>query len=120
MADIEKRKEEHIRLALKEENQYVDGPLFKYVMLPYYAAPDMDYEEVDISTTFLGRRFPYPIMISGMTGGTAAAKKINEALASFAEEVKIPFQLGSMRAMLENPSLKDTYDVKKVAPEGSS
>ena len=114
---IEKRKEEHIAVAMDEgKSQYKGSALFEYVLLPYRALPELDMEEVSLKAIFLGKEFSYPIMVAGMTGGFQGAKKINEALALFAEEKGIPFGLGSQRAMIEKPELKGTYDVKRVAP----
>jgi isopentenyl-diphosphate delta-isomerase len=51
-----------------------------------------------------------------MTGGFGAAREINLAFAEMSEKYKIPMGLGSQRAMVENPKLKDTYYVKKEYP----
>jgi isopentenyl-diphosphate delta-isomerase len=48
-----------------------------------------------------------------MTGGYEKAKKINENLAIAAEKYQIGMGVGSQRAALEKPELKDTYGVIK-------
>jgi isopentenyl-diphosphate delta-isomerase len=65
---------------------------------------------------FFGKEFSMPLFIDAITGGTPTAKKINRDLAEVAEKKRIAFALGSQRAMIENPKLKDTYYVRDVAP----
>ena len=50
-----------------------------------------------------------------MTGGVSEAKAMNEILAVAANEVGVGVGLGSMRAMLENEDLIDTFDIKELA-----
>ena len=64
-----------------------------------------------------GKKLNYPIIIAGMTGGTAEAEQINQNLAKSAEKLGIGFGLGSQRAMIENPGLASTYKVRSVAPK---
>ncbi len=52
-----------------------------------------------------------------MTGGYAEGKTVNEILARFCEAHNLPMGIGSMRAMIEDPSLSATFTVvRKVAP----
>ncbi|MEO7039643.1 MAG: type 2 isopentenyl-diphosphate Delta-isomerase, partial [Candidatus Elarobacter sp.] len=73
--------------------------------------------DVDVATSFLGLALRAPILISSMTGGTARAAEINRRLARGAEAAGIAFALGSGRAMLEDPALRPTFDVRSVAPK---
>jgi isopentenyl-diphosphate delta-isomerase len=52
-----------------------------------------------------------------MTGGTEQAGKINQILASAAQETGIPMGVGSQRAALENPALAGTFKVRETAPD---
>jgi isopentenyl-diphosphate delta-isomerase len=69
-----------------------------------------------VGTTFLGLSLRAPLIISSMTGGTARAGEINRRLARGAEAAGIAFALGSGRALLENDALRDTFDMRPVAP----
>ncbi len=109
----EKRKEEHINQALNTSNQYVKTTGFECVELIHNALPELDFEEINTDVKLFGRRFSYPFYIAGMTGGYKKAGEINKRLAKIASEYNIPLGLGSQRAMVENPDLKYTYDVKK-------
>jgi isopentenyl-diphosphate delta-isomerase len=115
--ETENRKREHVDIAISKEVQYIKKSGFEKVELQHNALPEIDYEEVDLSTEFLGKKIKYPLLISAMTGGYPEAKKINEDLASAAQKHNIAFAVGSQRAMLENPSLKETYSVRDVAPD---
>ncbi len=110
------RKLEHIDIVLKED---VEGPLttfFEYIFIPHYASSEVCIDDVNLSTKFLGKNVDAPIMISGMTGGAPSTEKINEALASIAEELRIAIGVGSERAAIEDSSLEYTFRiVRRVA-----
>ncbi|MCX6802368.1 MAG: type 2 isopentenyl-diphosphate Delta-isomerase [Candidatus Diapherotrites archaeon] len=114
----EKRKEEHLDIALKESVSFrhVATGLEK-VQLQYNCLPDISLEDVDTSAEFLGKKFNAPLMVSAITGGTERAKKINRDIAKACQKLGIGMGLGSQRAMLEKPELKDTYYVRDVAPD---
>jgi isopentenyl-diphosphate delta-isomerase len=77
----------------------------------------MALEDVDISSSFLGKKISAPFIISPMTGGTEISAKINKNLAKAAQELGIVMSVGSQRLALENPSLIYTYQVRDVAPD---
>jgi len=114
----ERRKREH--LALFKEGGV--GPRrgstwLQYVRLVHQALTEVDAERLDLSTELAGRTLQVPLMITGMTGGTAEARQINRGLAAVAQEMGVGFGLGSQRAMLERPQLAGTYAVRDVAPD---
>lgn len=113
---IQSRKEDHVNLVVKQGMQHVrktNG--LDDIELPYCAFPEINLADIDLSTQLFGKKFSMPLMVSGMTGGYGAAKEINEQIALACEKQNIPFQLGSTRAMLEKPELKETYAVKRKA-----
>lgn len=112
----EKRKCEHIDLVLRKNVQYGRSAGFENVQFVHCALPEMNFSEVDLGCSFLGKKMKFPLMIEAMTGGYGEAKAINKALASAAEKHGIALGLGSQRAMLENGALKETYSVRDVAP----
>jgi isopentenyl-diphosphate delta-isomerase len=113
----QKRKLDHIKIVLNKE---VEGPLttwFEYLFLPHQALSEISPDDVDISVNFLGKKLDAPIIITGMTGGAPGTDKINEGLATVAEELKIAMGVGSQRAALENEKLAYTFKVaRKAAP----
>lgn len=112
MNQIERRKEEHVEIALREDVR-ADHNFWDDVRLYHNALPEMDIDDVDTSMTLLGKELDLPLIISGMTGGYRGGKKINETLAKVAESYQIGMGVGSQRSALENRKLEDTYSVIK-------
>ncbi|AAL80980.1 hypothetical protein PF0856 [Pyrococcus furiosus DSM 3638] len=113
------RKFEHIEHCLKRNVEAHATNGFEDVHFVHMSLPEIDKDEIDLSVKFLGRKFDYPIMITGMTGGTRkgeVAWKINRTLAQAAEELNIPLGVGSQRAMIEKPETWESYYVRDVAP----
>jgi len=114
----EKRKAEHIEIALRKNVQFkCKTTEFEKIRLEYDCIPDFDLSEVNLSTEFLGKRFSAPLMVSAITGGTTKAREINRDIAKACQKLGVGMGLGSQRAMLENSSLADTYQVRDVAPD---
>jgi isopentenyl-diphosphate delta-isomerase len=109
------RKAEHINLALDRRMQ-VAGSYFDAWELEHAALPEIDYAEVDVSTSFLGRDLRAPLLISCMTGGTDEATRINRNLAVAAEQAGIALGVGSQRKAIEDPALADSFRVRDAAP----
>ena len=74
------RKAEHIRLALDPRMQ-LGHSFFDEYHFEHEALPEIDFDEIDVSADFLGRRLAAPLLISSMTGGTEMAGRINRNLA---------------------------------------
>lgn len=114
---ISERKRAHLDLCEQERVEYAGKTtLFEEVELVHDALPELAVEEIDVGVEFLGKRLRAPLLITGMTGGTAEAAAINKALARVAEEHGIAFGLGSQRAMQRQPDLAYTFAVRRHAP----
>ncbi|MFH2106217.1 MAG: type 2 isopentenyl-diphosphate Delta-isomerase [Candidatus Micrarchaeota archaeon] len=116
MKKTESRKKDHVELTLNSKYQYEVSPGFQSVRFVHNSLPELDFDSIDLSSSFLGKKIKYPFMILGMTGGYKDAEKINKDLAIAAEKHKIPMGLGSQRAMIEDKKLAKTYNVRKYAP----
>jgi isopentenyl-diphosphate delta-isomerase len=117
-AQTKKRKGEHVKIATRQNVQArATGTGLEAIRFAHYALPELDYQAVQLGTTFLGRRLDAPFMVISGTGGFPDAERINRSLARACEEHNVSFQLGSQRAMIVDPSLLKTYKVRDVAPK---
>jgi isopentenyl-diphosphate delta-isomerase len=111
------RKRAHLELCANGEVEYRGKTtLLDDVELVHDALPDLAVSEVSTEVTLLGKRLHAPLLITGMTGGTAEATAINHDLAAVAEAHGIAFGLGSQRAMQREPALAETFEVRAHAP----
>lgn len=112
-----KRKDSHLDLCATEEVAPVqNSTLLECVRLVHCAMPEMAVDEVDTSAELFGKRLRYPLLITGMTGGTERASVVNKDLAAVAEKYGVAFGVGSQRAMSENLDRASTFHVRDVAP----
>jgi len=109
------RKAEHIRLALDDRMQFASHPFERYVF-DHEALPDLDFDAIDLSVDFLGKRLAAPLLISCMTGGTELALRINRNLAEAAESRGVALGVGSQRKALEDASQSPTFAMRALAP----
>jgi isopentenyl-diphosphate delta-isomerase len=112
----EARKARHLDVCLDDDVQSTLDPGWSGVRLRHEALPEIALADVDCAARFLGFRLRAPILISSMTGGTARAAELNRRLAGAAERAGLAMGLGSGRALIENPALMHTFDVRPVAP----
>ena len=112
MNQTEIRKDEHVRVSL-EENVAAHHNYWDDVKLVHNALPEINKDEINLSTKLFGKKLGAPLIIAGMTGGFQKAKKINKNLAAAAEKFQIGMGVGSQRSALEKPVLEETYSVIK-------
>lgn len=111
---IKQRKLDGLKIPLSKEVQAkTTSTYLEYVQLVHNALPELDFDEIDTSTTFLNHKFGAPLIIDSMTGGTPEAAKINERLAETAEELGLGMGLGSQRAGLKSKELAETYSIAR-------
>jgi isopentenyl-diphosphate Delta-isomerase len=111
------RKDAHLDLcATQEVEPTQNSTLLECVRLVHCAMPEIAVGDVDLSVSFLGKRLRYPVLITGMTGGTERAGKVNRDLATVAERHGVAFGVGSQRAMAESTARAASYQVREVAP----
>ncbi|MEO9295369.1 MAG: type 2 isopentenyl-diphosphate Delta-isomerase [Nitrososphaera sp.] len=115
---IKQRKKDGLEIPLQKNVQAKTTSTFlEHVKLVHNALPEINYEDIDLSTKFLGHRFSAPLIIDSMTGGTDEATMINGRLGELAEKYGFGMGLGSQRAGLKSEELAATYSIaRKNAP----
>lgn len=114
----QKRKKEHLKLCLEgEQVGSPQGTGFDRYSFVHNALPEVDFAEIDLSLTFLGKPLKAPILISSMTGGFELARKVNRNLAAAAQQLGLAMGVGSQRVALEEVGVADSFKVRDVAPD---
>jgi isopentenyl-diphosphate Delta-isomerase len=113
-----KRKAEHINISLNHNVQAKEVTTgFEDVLFIHRALPEIDKQQIDLSTTVFGHKFAAPLMVGAITGGTHEATKINATIAEVVEELGLGMGVGSQRAALEDRKLEESFAVaRKKAP----
>lgn len=116
---ISDRKLEHLLICKNYDVEFKDKTTgFEDIELIHNALPEIDKNEIDLSTSVFGKKLDSPLFITAITGGHPTAKDINRQLAIAAEKHKIALGVGSQRAACEHPELEDTYSiVRDNAPD---
>lgn len=112
------RKADHIRIALTHDvqaKQITTG--LEDVSLVHRALPEVNREDVALSTTMFGHKFAAPVIVGAITGGTPAASKINATIAEVVEKLGLGMGVGSQRAAIEQKPLAKTFSIaRRKAP----
>ena len=114
---IEARKADHLRICAEMDVEFAKTTLLEDVQLVHRAMSTHSLDAIDTTAQFMGRKLRAPLIISAMSGGTAGAEELNRDLARAAQATGLGFCLGSQRPMLEKPSLRTSYAVRKYAPD---
>ncbi len=118
LSDISRRKEEHIRICLENNVVYdrMSNGLEKVQIRPS-SFEELSVNDINLETKFLNKIINFPILISGITGGSKKGKEINEIIGKICQEFSIGMGVGSQRAAIENPELISTYQVRHIASD---
>ncbi len=109
-----KRKIDHIRICLDEKAQAKKATAgFEDIQFVHRALPETDKAQINLETTFLGKKFSAPLIVGAMTGGAEEATKINASIAEAVEKLGLGMGLGSQRAAIEKPALEKTYRIAR-------
>ncbi len=113
----EDRKMDHIRICLDREIESSIPTGFDDITLVHNAVPEINLDDVDVRTTFLGHQLQAPIIVTAMTGGHQEALPINKHIAQAIETLGLAMGVGSQRAAIEDPTLAESFSItRKHAP----
>nr|WP_236819736.1 type 2 isopentenyl-diphosphate Delta-isomerase [Alicyclobacillus tolerans] len=90
---------------------------FERYRFKHLALPELNLEDVDTQTTFLGYALRVPLLVSSMTGGTAEGARINKNLALAAQRQGVAMGLGSGRMAVESVAASEYFAIRKYAPD---
>ena len=116
---ISDRKLEHLLICENYDVEFKNKTTgFEDIELIHNVLPEIDKNDIDLSTSVFGKKLDSPLFITAITGGHPTAKNINKQLAVAAENNGIALGVGSQRAACEHPELIDTYSiVRENAPD---
>jgi len=102
-SQFEKRKQDHIELALMSVNQANELNTFDSVSFIHEALPDIDFNDVDISSKRFNQAVSKPFMIGSMTAGHRQSVDINRHLIAACAQSGWAMGVGSQRRELTDP-----------------
>lgn len=97
------RKRDHIAISLKEESQ-APNDQFAHLELQHNPIPEINFAEVDISTSVFGHALSSPLFVSSMTLGHEGAQGLNETILRQCEKLGWMMGVGSQRRQLFDAS----------------
>lgn len=97
---FEKRKQDHIELALMDVNQADECNAFDRMTLMHEALPDLDFADIDQASTRFGQQVAKPFIVGSMTAGHRDAQAINRHLMAACAQMGWAMGVGSQRREL--------------------
>ena len=100
--EFEKRKRDHIDLALMQSNQATNLSKLDEVVLQHDALPDFNFADIDITSLRLQKFVKKPFLVSSMTAGHKDSQQINHNFMKAAAENDWAMGVGSQRRELSD------------------
>ena len=108
---------DHINIVSADEGIDRRQSYFDRIHLTHRALPELNLQEVDPSTKFLGKDLSFPLLISSMTGGADEEMvTINRNLAIAAEAEGVALAVGSQRVFLSDHAARSSFELRQHAP----
>lgn len=114
---FESRKQDHVQISMQPSIQALELSQFQNINLIHEALPDLDFEDIDLSTPLLGHSLRTPLFVSSMTAGHAGGRALNVRLAKACESRGWLLGVGSQRRELHDPeALREWSELRREAP----
>jgi len=109
-------KAQHLDVCRSDQVLYNKNTGFESLDFVNQSLPEVSLDEVDISSSIIGKPLQAPIMIAPMTGGTSKGHELNRRLVRAAERWQIAFATGSQRIAIEDKSRAQYFKLRDIAP----
>lgn len=112
------RKDEHVWHALE---QHIDTSLsdFSQTHFIHHSFPEINSDDVSLTTTLQSLTLDTPFFINAMTGGSTMTQQLNEHLATIAKETGLAMATGSLSIVLKESTLAESFSiVRQTNPNG--
>lgn len=114
---FERRKADHIRFALDPRNEPLLSNGLERIHLVHEALPDLDFDELDISTRIFDIPLASPMFVSSMTAGHQSGLKLNLRLAQACREKNWLMGVGSQRRQLFDEQARQEWrEIRQKVP----
>lgn len=115
---FESRKQDHIRISMQAAVQASGQTGLEKIQLIHEALPEINFEEITMTSKFFGKDVSAPYFISSMTAGHREAPKINTALVRAAARRGWPMGVGSQRRELTDSTAAEEWrQIRKISPQ---
>lgn len=116
LSETARRKDDHLRLAMAQHTP--DRPRdYDHVTFVHHALAGGASDAVSLGSPAFG--WPVPLYVSGMTGGTEQATRVNRGLGVLGRETGLPVAVGSMGIVLREPETAASFTVvREENPDG--
>ncbi len=111
------RKDDHIRINTEEDVSSAVVQGLGEFYFEHQALPEIDLDQVDLSTIIFKKKQNAPIFISSMVGGTQEAHELNMRFAREAQAQGIGMGIGSLRIGLQHPEQMQYFKLRTAAPD---
>ena len=106
------RKKENVENYLR--TTYKGDTLLGDVFLYHNSLPELNFDDIDTKSIFLGKTIDYPIIINAMTGGSDFSQEINGELSLLAKEFNIPMAVGSQAlALCDEEGCRESFRIAR-------
>ncbi|GAB7529990.1 type 2 isopentenyl-diphosphate Delta-isomerase [Pseudomonas sp. 3A(2025)] len=117
--DLSRRKDDHLNIVLDSlDDAHGAGSGLEALRFEHCALPELNLDDIDLSSRLLGIPLRAPLLISSMTGGAQRSTAINRHLAEAAQALGIAMGVGSQRVGLQGGSDQGlTAELRRLAPD---
>ncbi len=118
VSHFELRKRDHLNLSLKDKNEAKGLSGLENIQLLHDALPELNFQDVTLTTSVLGWRCFTPFLMSSMTAGHDQGAAINLKLAKVAAKKKWLMGIGSQRRQLfDNSAVEEWKRLRERVPD---